>query len=51
MQNQLDENDRRTLKNTLYNLADHIKIEKQGDGLFLNPYFKGNGLFLNPSNN
>jgi len=46
MQNQLNEKDKRALKNTLYNLADHIKIEEQGNGLYLNPY--GNGLYLNP---
>jgi hypothetical protein len=46
MQNQLNERDKRNLKNTLYNLADHIKIEEQGDGLYLNPH--GNGLYLNP---
>lgn len=49
MQKQLDEKDRRALKNTLYNLSDHIKIEKQGDGLYLNPH--GKGLYLNPLGN
>lgn len=37
MQKQLNDNDKLTLKNTLNNLADHIKIEKLGDGLYLNP--------------
>lgn len=38
MQNQLDDKGKRALKNTLYNLADHVKVEKLGDGLYLNPY-------------
>ena len=38
MQSQLNQTDKRALKNTLYNLGDHIKIEKLGDGLYLNPH-------------
>lgn len=38
MQNQLDDKGKRALKNTLYNLADHVKVEQLGDGLYLNPY-------------
>lgn len=40
MQKHLNDNDKRALKNTLYNLADHVKLEKQGDGLYLNPKFR-----------
>ena len=36
----LDKREKRALKNTMDNLADFIKIEKKGDGLFLNPYRK-----------
>ena len=52
MQTHLSDNDKRHLKNTLYNLADHVSITKQGEGLFLNPYKKsGMGLTLNPHKN
>ena len=34
----LEENSKRFLKNTLYNLADSVKIEKQGNGLYLQPW-------------
>ena len=48
----LNEKDKRFLKNTLYNLAEIIDISKtEGNGLFLNPYEDGNGLHLNPYKN
>lgn len=40
MQNHLNDKDKRHLKNTLYNLSDFVNIEKQGDGLYLNPWPK-----------
>ena len=34
----LEENGKRFLKNTLYNIADSVKIEKQGNGIRLSPW-------------
>ena len=36
----LEDNGKRFLKNTLYNLADSVKVEKQGNGLYLSAWPK-----------
>ena len=37
---QLEEHGKRALKNVLYNLADSISVQKQGEGIYLSPYKK-----------
>jgi len=39
---------KRSVKNGLLDLAGKVKIEKQGEGIYLSPYKKGDALYLNP---
>lgn len=42
---------RKTVKDGLMNLAENVKIEKKGEGLYLSPYNKGEGLYLSKQGN